>query len=154
MTRPIHLILGACAVLMLPSFADARSMGQGRAMMPGFEAMDADGSGQVSLEDFQSALADPRGQMRERMIERLMREADSDGRLDEDALRAGLEAYGEERRDARREAMQTRMFERIDADSDGVITAEEYEAFRNRAAEHMQRRGMRGEQRMQRHRQR
>lgn len=154
MTRPIHMILGACAVLMLPALAEARSMGQGRAMMPGFETMDAEGSGQVTLEDFQAALADPRGQMREQMITRLMQEADSEGRLDEDALRAGFEAYVEERRDARREAMQTRMFERIDADSDGVITAEEYEAFRNRAAEHMQRRGPRGEHRMPRHRQR
>lgn len=154
MTRPIHMILGACAVLMLPALAEARSMGQGRAMLPGFEAMDADGSGQVTLEDFQTALADPRGQMREQMIARLMQEADSEGRLDEDALRAGLEAYVEERREARREMMQARLFARIDADSDGVISAEEYEAFRNRGAEQMQRRGMRGEHRMERYRQR
>lgn len=154
MTRPIHMILGACAVLMLPALAEARSMGQGGPMLPGFEAMDADGSGQVTLEDFQAALADPRGQMREQMIARLMQEADAEGRLDEDALRAGLEAYATERRDARRAAMQTRLFERIDANSDGVISAEEYDAFRNRAAEHMQRRGMRGEHRMERHRQR
>jgi len=154
MTRPIHMILGACAVLMLPALAEARGMGQDRAMLPGFETMDADGSGQVTLEDFQAALADPRGQTREQMITRLMQEADAEGKLDEDALRAGLQAYVTERREARREMMQTRLFARIDADSDGVITPEEYDAFRNRAAENMQKRGMRGERRMERHRQR
>ncbi len=142
MTQKFQMTLAVCAVLMLPVMAEARGPGQGAAMWPGFEALDTDGSGVVTLEEFQAALEDPRAAQREQMVARLMQEADADGKLDEDALRNGLTAYAEERREARRASMQARMFGRIDANSDGVISAEEYEAFLNRSAGRMERRGM------------
>ena len=144
MKQRFPMILGAAALVALPAMADARGMGQ-RAMLPDFDMLDTDSSGSVTLEQFQSALSDPRAAMREQMITRLMQEADDDGKLDEAALRAGLEGYRTELREARAAAMQTRLFNRMDADGDGVITAEEYEAFQNRAAPRMERRGMRGD---------
>lgn len=148
MTQRVPLTLAACAVLLLPAMAEARGPGQGAALLPGFEALDADGSGAVTLEDFQAALDDPRATMREQMVARLMQEADAEGRLDEAALRAGLSAYADERREARRAAMQARLFGRIDANDDGVISAEEYDAFISRSAERMERRGMRSDRGM------
>lgn len=144
MTQKLAMMLGAAALLALPAMAEARSMGQG-AMLPGFDTLDADGSGQVTLEQFQAGLGAPGAAMRDQMIARLMQEADAEGKLDEAALRAGLEGYVEERRAARAAVMQERLFSRIDADGDGVITAEEYEAFATRSAERMERRGMRGD---------
>ena len=142
MTQKFQMTLAACAVLMLPAMAEARGPGQGAAMLPGFEVLDTDGSGVVTLEDFQAALEDPRAAQREQMVARLMQEADADGKLDEAALRDGLTAYAAELREARRASMQARLFGRIDANSDGVISAEEYEAFINRSAGRMERRGM------------
>lgn len=144
MTQRVPIILSAFALLALPAMAEARGMGQG-AMLPGFDTLDTDSSGAVTLEQFQTALSDPRAAMQEQMIARLMQEADAEGRLDEAALRAGLAAYREERREARSAAMQARLFARIDADGDGVISAEEYEAFQNRSAARMERRDMRGD---------
>ena len=144
MTHRFTTLLGAAALLALPAMAEARSMGQG-AMLPGFDMLDTDNSGAVTLEQFQSALSDPRALMREQMITRLMQEADAEGKLDEAALRAGLAGYTTERREARAAAMQARLFARIDADGDGVISAEEYEAFQNRSAPRMERRGMRSD---------
>ncbi len=144
MTQRVPIILGAFALLALPAMADARGMGQGT-MLPGFDMLDADKSGAVTLEQFQTALSDPRAAMQEQMIARLMQEADAEGKLDEAALRAGLAGYATERREARSAAMQARLFAQIDADGDGVISAEEYEAFQNRSAARMERRGMRSD---------
>lgn len=150
MTRTLPVFLGALALVAVPMVADARGMGQGRAMLPGFEALDSDGSGAVTLEDFQAAISNPQALARDQLVARLMQEADADGKLDEAALRAGLEAHSNERREARRTQMQTRMFERIDTDGDGVISAEEYEAFTTRMSERMERRGAREGRPMQR----
>lgn len=143
MTRTLPIFLGALALVALPVVADARGMGQGPAMMPAFDTLDRDGSGTVTLEDFQAAIGAPQGAAHDQMVARLMQEADAEGKLDEAALRAGLDAFATERREARRDAMQTRLFARIDANDDGVISAEEYESFTNRMAERMERRGQR-----------
>lgn len=141
MTRTLPIFLGALAIVAVPMMADARSMGQGHGMLPGFETLDRDGSGDVTLEDFQAAIENPQVLARDQLVARLMQEADTDGKLDEAALRAGLEAYSTERRESRRTQMQTRVFQRIDADGDGVISAEEYESFTTRMSERMEQRG-------------
>ncbi|TVP72898.1 MAG: hypothetical protein EA339_05390 [Rhodobacteraceae bacterium] len=135
--------ISAVMILALPAMADARGTGQGRAMLPDFGTLDQSGSGSVTLEEFQERLDAAPFPGTEAMITRLMQEVDAEGKLDEAALRAGLEADAAERRGARQTEMRTRLFARIDANSDGEISAEEYEAFTSRMSERMERRGSR-----------
>lgn len=145
--KTMPMILGVLVVGLSPLMAEARNTGG----MPAFEMLDRDGTGSLSVEDFQAGLQGMRGAMQDHVIARLMEQADADGRLDEDALRAGFAALHEDQRarreaarDARREVMQARMFDRIDTNNDGVIDAEEYEAFVTRRSERMEQRGPRG----------
>ncbi len=130
-------VMAAGMLLALPALADTRGSGQGRAMLPDFGTLDQSGSGAVSLEEFRDALGAPR---RDALIARIMLEADAEGRLDEAALRAGLDGYAADQRTERRDEMQARLFARIDTNSDGEISAEEYEAFTARLSERMERR--------------
>lgn len=111
-------------------------------MLPGFEALDSTGSGSVTLEEFQARLQTGAARQ-EAVIAGLMQHADESGRLDEDALRAGFDTMRQARQDqtrAQRGTMGARLFARIDVNEDGVIDAEEYEAFTTRMAERMERR--------------
>jgi len=143
--KQLTAVMGVIILGLAPGLAEARTGGA----MPSFDTLDSDGSGSVTFEDFEAALdARPRA-MQDRMIERLMEHADDDGLLDEDALRGAFQAMQADRAGAipaqRRERMRAAMFERIDANDDGVIDADEYAAFMERGAERMQRRGPRGQ---------
>lgn len=145
--KTMPMMMGVLVVGLTPLMAEARGMGN----MPSFEMLDRDGSGSLSVEDFQAGLQGMRNAMHDQVIARLMEQADDDGRLDEDALRAGFAALHQEwqaRREgagaARRAMMQSRLFDRIDSNNDGVIDAEEYEAFLARRSERMEQRGPRG----------
>ncbi len=146
MTRKLPLMLGALALGLAPMVAQA----QGMSRLPAFETLDSDQSGSVTLEDFAGALSDLQSAGQERMITRLMEQADDEGRLDEAALRAGIASLQDEwrgqraaRNPERRAQMLERMFDRIDANDDGEISAEEYAAFTARMAERTERRGPR-----------
>ncbi len=131
MTKTIFpALMGAFLLTIASTQAEAR-MG-----LPAFEALDADGTGEVTQEQFAALLQAPR----ERMIAQIMEQADDDGLLDEDALRAGLTTIWPEMRGHGRADMSARLFSRIDSNGDGVIDAEEYARF----AERMQERGQRG----------
>jgi Ca2+-binding EF-hand superfamily protein len=123
----------------------ASASGQGRmGMLPDFETLDSAGTGQITPEQFQALLQAPQ----ERMIARIMEQANADGVLDEAALRAGLASLRQgaqsddpraERRAERMAERQAergvRMFSRIDSNDDGVIDADEYARFTARMAE-------------------
>lgn len=64
-------------------------------------------------------------------------EGDESGSISLEQFQAALE----ERRNEMRTERGARLFSRIDANNDGVIDAEEYEAFKTRIAERMERRG-------------
>lgn len=142
--KTIPIIMGVLVVGLSPLMAEARGMGS----MPSFEMLDRDGSGSLSAEDFEAGLQGMRGALHDHVIARLMEQADEDGRLDEDALRAGFAALHDERQvgrqGARRAMMQSRLFDRIDSNNDGVIDAAEYDAFLARRSERMEQRGQRG----------
>ena len=153
MNKVFVMIIGAAAFGLAAPAAEARSH-QMRAL-PGFEQLDRDQSGEITREQFLAGIQERRGQMQDAMIARLMEHADEDGKLDEAALRAAFAAFAEERmsqprrgpqRDARtdRGQMGARLFDRIDANNDGVIDAEEYEAFTSRMTQRMERRGQGG----------
>ncbi|MCC5962889.1 MAG: EF-hand domain-containing protein [Rhodobacteraceae bacterium] len=143
--KQLTAVMGAIILGLAPGMAEARTGGA----MPAFDTLDRDGSGSVTFDDFEAALAARPRAMQDRMIARLMGHADDDGRLDEDALRSAFEAMHADRAGAipaeRRDRMRAGMFERIDANDDGVIDADEYTAFMERRAERMQRRGLRGQ---------
>lgn len=98
---------------------------QGQRAQALVEAGDADGDGLLSAEELQVALASQRDGMRERMGER----------------RQGREAHagrGQEGRGGEgRERGQARMFDRIDANGDEVIDAEELAQAMARMQERM-----------------
>lgn len=115
----------------------ASASGQGRmGMLPDFETLDSAGTGQITPEQFQALLQAPQ----ERMVARIMEQANADGLLDEAALRAGLAslrqgAQADDTRAERRAERGARMFSRIDSNDDGVIDADEYARFTARMAE-------------------
>lgn len=132
MTR--SLIIGAAALLAaLPALADSRDTGPRRgAALPAFETLLPEGAETLSLAAFQDAFKGLRGQRSDALVARLMQEADEDGRLNEEALRRGLAAHGDELRQGQRGQMQARLFQRMDRDNDGEISRAEYEAFTTR----------------------
>lgn len=151
MKTPLMLILGISAFGLGTLSADARSTE--RPSLPGFEQLDRDQSGTITLEDFQIHMQSMRSGRHDQIVEKLMEQANADGMLDETALRTGLDALAEDRRAAmsgqrrsqgadprgERAEFGQRMFERIDANSDGVIDAQEYEAFSDRMETRMTR---------------
>lgn len=146
MTHKLSMIIGVVALTMTPVTGLAQGMGN----LPSFETLDRDQSGAVTLEEFTGAFEDMRGAWQEQAIARLMEHADEEGKLDEAALRAGIADLQSEwrgRREARnperRAQMLERMFDRIDANDDGEISAEEYAAFTGHMAKRMERRGQR-----------
>lgn len=149
MNKIFVMIIGAAAFGLAAPAAEARNQ-QMRAL-PGFEQLDSDQSGAITREQFLAGVQGARGQMQDAMIARLMEHADENGMLDEAALRAAFAAFAEERmsqprrgqpRDGRpdRAQMGERLFDRIDTNNDGVIDAEEYEAFTSRMAQRIERR--------------
>ncbi|MCC5993079.1 MAG: EF-hand domain-containing protein [Rhodobacteraceae bacterium] len=148
MNKVFIMIIGAAAFGLAAPAAEARN--QEMRALPGFEQLDTDQSGAITREQFLAGMQDMQGQMPDAMIARLMEHADEDGKLDEAALRAAFAAFAEERmsqprrgqqRDARQDRAQMgeRMFDRIDANNDGVIDTEEYEAFTSRMTQRMER---------------
>ncbi|MGY6704184.1 hypothetical protein [Roseinatronobacter sp.] len=151
MKTPLMLIIGISAFGFGTLSAEARTAE--RPAMPGFEQLDRDQSGTITLEDFQAHLQTMRTGRQDQIVEKLMEQANDDGMLDADALRAGLEALAEDRRAAmsghrrsqgagprgERAEFGQRMFDRIDANDDGVVDAQEYEAFTERMQTRMTR---------------
>lgn len=110
--KKIFISALALSVALGAGAAMARGMGDmGPRALPAFDALDRDGNGQITLEDMQ-------------------------------AFRAGRHAeMGAERMKMRAENMDergSRMFDRVDANSDGVVDAQEYAAFTDQMAERMQ----------------
>ncbi|MBR3372157.1 MAG: hypothetical protein IKG52_16170 [Rhodobacteraceae bacterium] len=152
MKTPLMLMIGITTLGLATLTADARSTE--RPTLPGFEQLDQNQSGTVTLEDFQTHLGTLRSGRQDQIIEKLMEQANDDGLLDESALRAGLDALAEDRRNAMsgqhrgqaagsragdRADFAQRMFGRIDANDDGVVDAQEYEAFTDRMQTRMSR---------------
>jgi hypothetical protein len=93
-----------------------------------FERFDTDGDGSVNLEELTAALAARAAEQAERMMKRA--DANSDGMI-------GADEMGQGRRHGA-------MFERLDADGDGVITKAEAEEMRHgRRDGHREHRGER-----------
>ncbi|TVS03239.1 MAG: hypothetical protein EA407_07440 [Rhodobacteraceae bacterium] len=146
MTRKLPKIIGVLALTMTPVTVLAQGMGN----LPSFETLDRDQSGAVTFEEFTGAFEDMQGAWQEQAIARLMEHADDEGKLDEAALRAGIanlqsewSGSREDRNPERRAQMLERMFDRIDANDDGEISAKEYVAFTGHMAKRMERRGPR-----------
>ncbi|MGP9790354.1 hypothetical protein [Roseinatronobacter sp. NSM] len=148
MKTPLMLMIGVTTLGLAALAADAR--GTERPALPGFEQLDQNQSGTITLEDFQTHLGTQRSGQSDQIVEKLMEQANADGLLDESALRAGLEALAQGRRAAMtgqrrgpgagdRADVAQRMFGRIDANDDGVVDAQEYEAFTDRMQTRMTR---------------
>jgi len=116
------------------------------------EAGDADGDGMLSLEELQQALATVHAQQMERRSEWRERHAERRAERQERRAERGDRAqrghrgmrhgmhggmYGD------RAQMIDRMFDRIDADNSGTISAEEFAAAQARWQERAERRGQR-----------
>ena len=119
------------ALMALALLGGTASQADARMSMPSFEALDADNSGQITQEQFEAIWEAPR----DRMIAHLMEQANEDGLLDEDALRAGLETLSMGARGQRADDRGARLFSRIDSNGDGVIDAGEYARFTARMEE-------------------
>lgn len=156
MQLTLPLLAVVTALGLSATTADAR--GENRAILPSFEELDTNQSGSITLEDMQAHFAGRVAARQDQVIARLMENADADGKLDAEGLRRGLEALRNEQRAALGERrrghehgqranapeqgeMGARMFQRIDANNDGVIDAAEYEAFTTRMAERTEQRG-------------
>ncbi|MCH8465290.1 MAG: EF-hand domain-containing protein [Roseinatronobacter sp.] len=134
-------LLGVFMLAAAGAATGASAAGQGRMGLPSFESLDSAGTGQISPEQFQALMQAPQ----ERLVARLMEQANDDGLLDEAALRAGLaslrpEARGDDRRAERAQDRGARLFSRIDSNNDGVIDAEEYARFTDRMEERSEKR--------------
>lgn len=127
-----------------------------------FAKLDADGDGQLSAAELEAAAAERQKDRVSTMIERL--DTDKNGTLSEEELQAARDMGGKrmkrdrdgdhgrkhggkrwgngKRGDDRREARMERMFDRVDANEDGVISQEEFDAAK---AQMMKRSGGRGE---------
>lgn len=134
-------LLGVFMLAATGAATGAGASGQGRmGLLPDFETLDSAGTGQITPEQFQALLQAPQ----ERMVARIMEQANAEGLLDEAALRAGLASLrqganaNDSRAEGRAERMAergARMFSRIDSNDDGVIDADEYARFTARMAE-------------------
>lgn len=154
MTQTLPAIALAALITLGAQTADAR--GEGHAALPSFDQLDPAGTGAITLADLQTYLQAQRAGRQDQVIAKLMEQAGPDGKLDEAALRQGLEALRAERMaelgQSRRHGgpdqaeMGARMFARMDANDDGKVDAEEYGAFASRMAEHRGE-GRRGEHR-------
>ena len=151
------LIATIAAGMALAATAEARGERTGP-MMPTFEELDADANGSVTLTEIETALtARAEAQFAER-------DTDGDGALSADEMMAGANAERAERMaeriarhieradengdgllqqselqaqaDNRRGGNFDRMFDRLDADEDGVLTAEEFAEARERMHDH------------------
>lgn len=146
-----RLTLGVMAATLALGAVQAQANNDARRggfPLPEFGELDANQSGSFTRDDL-TAFLQNRGTWQDRIVARLMEQADADGKLDEARLRAGLQAMADARapRGGNRmdpERMGARMFDRIDANDDGVVDADEYAAFRDHAAERMGRRGPHG----------
>ena len=88
-----------------------------------FAALDANGDGSVTLDEYQAAAS---AEAAERAAERFERlDADGDGSLSRDVLEA---------RSGRGGGMGERMISRLDTDDSGGVSAEEFEAAKDRMA--------------------
>lgn len=140
-TIPTLAIIAALGLGLGLSAASARGMD--RPALPTFEELDIQKKGALTLEDMQQYFASRQSARVDEMVAELMKQQSG---LDEAALRAAIEGMmGQRRAEAgtkmRRGAdgeMGARMFQRIDANSDGSVTAEEYAAFTAKVSERME----------------
>lgn len=138
-TLATALILGA-----LPAMA---SNGQraGGPLLPEFGQLDRDGTGSFSRDDLIAWFQERGAGWQDQIVARIMEQADEDGKLDETRLRAALTTMAETRLQAQgprgQGQMGERLFNRIDRNNDGAISAEEYAAFMERAQRARDQRG-------------
>jgi len=119
-----------------PSFTELDSDGDGSLSIAEiqaranarFAAMDSNGDGVISADENAAAMAEKAGERAEMMFTRLLewRDSDGDGALSQQEM-------GNNRAE--------RMFSRADANSDGVISAEEYEQAQERGPRGANKRG-------------
>ena len=116
-----NVILGAlCAAMLVSSgaiaVADTRGNGPRGA---DFSQIDADGNGEVTVAELQAMQTARFGEI----------DADGDGAV----TKAEILAHAESTEDVRRERRVTRMMERLDANDDGSLSAEELTGRRDPA---------------------
>jgi Ca2+-binding EF-hand superfamily protein len=151
MTQTIPTLAIITALGLGLGITSASARGMDRPALPTFEELDTQKKGAVTLEDMQQFFASRQGARVDEMVASLMKQQSG---LDEAALRAAIEGMMTERRAEAGNKMRrgddtemgARMFQRIDADKDGSVTAEEYAAFAAKVSDRMENRrdGRRG----------